>query len=386
MIPYGCQSIDQEDIQAVVSVLESNYLTQGPLVTKFEDRLKEYCGVDYAVAVNSATSALHIACLALGVGKGDLVWTSPITFVASANCALYCGASVDFIDIELSTGNISIAALEKKLAHAQANNCLPKVIIPVHFAGQPCDMQAIHQLSKQYGFSIIEDAAHAIGSSYQAYKTGCGKYSDITVFSFHPVKIITSAEGGMALTNQKELADKMRLFSSHGVTRNPDILTGEINGSWAYEQHVLGFNYRISDIHAALGLSQVDKLDEFVAKRNRLSQRYDQAFKALPCTPLITKPGSLNSYHLYVILLDESYDRESVFDELRKNDLGVNVHYIPVYKQPYYQSLGFDNHYCDEAESFYKRIITLPLFPGLTEKDQKRVVEIVKEVLGSLRS
>ena len=381
MIPYGRQSIDQDDIQAVVSVLESDYLTQGPLVTRFENCIKEYSGVEHAVAVNSATSALHIACLALDVRRGDWVWTSPITFVASANCALYCGAKVDFVDIDPTTGNLSISALEEKLVQAEQQNCLPKVLIPVHFAGQPCDMAAIKSLSERYGFCIIEDAAHAIGSSYQGHKTGCCKYSDITVFSFHPVKIITSAEGGMALSNNKKLADKMRLLASHGVTRDPEQMKFPLEGEWVYQQIDLGFNYRISDLHAALGLSQFKKLDEFISKRNELSNCYDQSFSQLPCMPLTRQDRVVNSYHLYVVLLDQKIDRAIVFDKLRAQGLGVNVHYIPIYKQPFYQSLGFTSFYCKGAEEFYKKSITLPIFPALKEKTQAEVIKVFRNVL-----
>jgi len=388
MIPYGRQQIDEDDIQTVVAALESDFLTQGPLVEKFENAIKAYCYPEqsetlHAVAVNSATSALHIACLSLGVGAGDLVWTSPITFVASANCALYCGAEIDFVDIDPSTANISIDALVKKLQEAEVNGRLPKVVIPVHFAGQPCDMAAMFSLSQRYGFQIIEDAAHAIGSSYQGHKTGACQFSDITVFSFHPVKIITSAEGGMALTREKALADKMCLLAGHGITRDPKQMQAPFEGNWGYQQVYLGFNYRMSDVHAALGLSQLNKLERFVEQRNAISRVYDKAFSGLPCKPLSTSSDRLNSYHLYMLVLDKNIDRAKVYDALREQGLGVNVHYIPVYKQPYYRSLGFAQNACKGAEQFYQHAITLPLFPAMTAKDQYEVIDIVSKTLSS---
>ena len=382
MIPYARQDITQGDIDAVVEVLRSDFLTQGPVVPRFEQAVARYCGAQYAVAVNSATSALHLACLALGLGPGDRLWTSPITFVASANCGLYCGAEVDFVDIDPRTYNLCPLALERKLITAEREGRLPKIVIPVHLRGQPCDMQAIHALSRRFGFRIIEDASHALGSRYQGEPIGSGRYSDITVFSFHPVKIITTAEGGMALTNDAELANRMTLLRSHGITRDPAQMTHEPDGPWYYQQIAFGFNYRMTDLQAALGCSQLTRLDHYVERRNELAQRYDKFLSDLPVEiPSDINPGNRSAFHLYVVLLGSSADRGSVFEKMRAEGVGVNVHYIPVHTQPYYQKLGFRAGDYPVAEAYYRRAITLPLFPTMTEADQNRVVEALAEAL-----
>lgn len=386
MIPYGRQTISEADIQAVVDVLRSDFLTQGPAVPGFEYSVANYCGAQYALAVNSATSALHIACLALGVGKGDSVWTSPITFVASANCALYCGAGVDFVDIDPHTYNMSVACLADKLAQAEKNGCLPKVVIPVHLCGQSCDMEAIHQLSKQYGFKIIEDASHAIGGNYCGEPVGNCRYSDITVFSFHPVKIITTGEGGMALTNDAGLANSMQLLRSHGITREIEQMTHEPDGPWYYQQIDLGFNYRMTDIQAALGLSQMQRLDEFVAMRHALARRYDEMLGDLPVVIPFQHPDRYSAFHLYIIRLKTEQigkTHRDVFDALRAAGIGVNLHYIPVYLQPYYQRLGFKAGRCPEAERYYAEAISLPLFPALTAAEQDQVVSALRRALSA---
>ena len=383
MIPYGRHEITQSDIDEVIQVMESDFLTQGPQVPLFEKTVANYCGVKNAIAVNSATSALHIACLALGLGAGDWLWTTPNTFVASANCGLYCGAQIDFVDIDPQTYNLCVVALEQKLIEAQAKNKLPKIIIPVHFAGQPCDMKRIYELSQQYGFKIIEDASHAIGGKYSGLPIGGCQYSDITVFSFHPVKIITTAEGGLATTNQPELAEKMQLLRSHGITRAPDLMTKN-DGGWYYEQIDLGFNYRMTELQAALGVSQMQRLDDFVATRHQLQQRYDELLKDLPVITPHQDKDSYSALHLYPIQLelDEMTRTHSqVFDELRQNDLGVNLHYIPVHTQPYYQNMGFKQGDFPNAESYYSRAISIPLFQGLSVEMQDRVVDIIKKVL-----
>ena len=384
-IPYGRQDISEADIQAVVDVLRSDYLTQGPAVPAFEKRLSAYCGAQHAVAVNSATSALHIACLALGVGFGDFVWTTPITFVASANCALYCGAQVDFVDIDPRTYNMSVERLAEKLAQAERSGKLPKVVIPVHMSGQPCDMAGIHALSKQYGFKVIEDASHAIGGKYRGEPIGNCRYSDITVFSFHPVKIITTGEGGMVLTNDAELARRMRLLRSHGITSEvADMLPRPSDEIWNYQQTGFGFNYRMTDISAALGLSQMQRLDEFVFTRHALAKRYELLLSELPVITPLQHADCYSSFHLYIIRLKTaqiSQTQREVFEALRTAGILANLHYIPVYRQPYYENMGFVKGYCPEAEQYYKEAISLPMYPGLTEAQQDRVVTVLEEAL-----
>lgn len=382
-IPYGRQSISDQDIKAVASVLKSDWLTQGPLVDQFEEAIANYCGAKQAVAVSNGTAALHIACLALGVGEGDFVWTSPNTFVASANCALYCGAQVDFVDICPDTYNLSVDKLAEKLEQAEKLGKLPKVVIPVHFSGQSCDMQGIKALADRYGFKIIEDASHAIGGTYQGGKIGSCQYSDITVFSFHPVKVVTSGEGGMCLTNDEELARKLKLFRTHGITKDPAQMTTQDEGAWYYEQIALGLNYRITDMQCALGLSQLNLLDEFVEKRNALARRYNEALADLPLKlPLVTE-NNYSAFHLYMIqvLPEASLSRRELFDHLRANNIGVNVHYIPVHTQPYYQKLGFKQGDFPCSEAYYSQAITLPLFPGLTNEGFDRITSVLHEAL-----
>ena len=384
MIPYGRQNISESDIQAVVDVLQSDFLTQGPVVPAFENALAQYCGAQHAVAVNSATSALHLACLALDVKPGDQVWTSPITFVASANCALYCGASVDFVDIDPLTYNLSVECLAEKLRQAELRGCLPKVVIPVHLCGLSCDMAVIHRLSRQYGFKIIEDASHAIGGRYQGEPIGNCRYSDITVFSFHPVKIITTGEGGMALTNDAGLAKRMALLRSHGITREPADMTQAADGPWYYQQIELGFNYRITDIQAALGLSQLNRLDAFVDRRHQLAEIYRRQLAGLPFNWQLQPDDCRSSLHLFVIRLQTSQIGKShlnVFRQLRDAGIGVNLHYIPVHLQPYYQNLGFKSGDYPQAEQYYADAITLPLYPDLTESQVLQISGALKKSL-----
>lgn len=383
-IPYGKQNISQADIDAVTDVLTSDFLTQGPQVPLFEQSIAKMVGAQFALAVNSATSALHIACLALGLGQGDILWTSPITFVASANCALYCGASVDFVDIDLDTYNMSVSALRAKLEIAKEHNCLPKVVVPVHLCGQPCDMQAIHALSLEYGFHIIEDASHAIGGSYHDHVIGSCQYSDITVFSFHPVKIITTAEGGMVLTNQSQLAEKMNLLRSHGITRQPDQMTHPADGPWYYQQIELGFNYRMTELQAALGVSQLTRLKQFVTKRHELAAYYRKILQDLPIVLPYQLPNTYSGLHLYVIrLIPEriSKTHKEVFEALRAKGIGVNVHYIPVHTQPYYQQLGFKLGDFPQAEHYYATALSLPMFPDLSTEQMDAIAQSLKEVL-----
>jgi UDP-4-amino-4,6-dideoxy-N-acetyl-beta-L-altrosamine transaminase len=383
-IPYGRQDISTADIQAVVDVLQSDWLTQGPAIPRFEQAVAEYCGVRYAVAVSSATAALHIACLAAGLGPGDWSWTSPNTFVASANCARYCGANVDFIDIDPKTYNLSITELAKQLEAAHRRQQLPKVVIPVHFAGQSCGMEAIAELAQTYHFTTIEDASHAIGGQYRGQPIGCCTYSDMTVFSFHPVKIITTGEGGMVLTNRADLYEKLIRLRSHGITRDPNLMRGLSDGPWYYQQLELGLNYRITDIQAALGFSQLQRLDEFVARRRFLADRYNQLLQSLPLILPYQDPIANSSWHLYVIQLagsDLVRRHRQVFEALRRAEIGVNLHYIPVHLQPYYQDIGFSHRSFPVAEQYYQRAISLPLYYGLTESAQDRVIAVLKEVL-----
>ena len=381
-IPYGRQDITEEDIEAVVKVLRSSFLTQGPTVPQFEKKVSQYCGVGYGVATNSATSALHIACLALGLSKGDYMWTSPITFVASANCGLYCGAKVDFVDINPKTYNMSPQALEEKLVQAEKEGRLPKIVIPVHFSGQSCDMHKIYNLSKKYGFKIIEDASHAIGGRYKKQLIGNCKYSNITIFSFHPVKIITTGEGGIALTNSSKLAKKMLLFRSHGITHDPKLMTYHPDGEWYYQQIDLGYNYRMTDIQAALGASQIHRLNKYIKKRKIISERYDYAFNSLPIVTPYRHPDSEPSYHLYVILVDE-HSRKDVFNKLRDQGVGVNVHYIPVHMQPYFLNIRCNSSNYKNAEYYYKRAISLPMYPTLLNEEQDKVINLVKDFFRS---
>ena len=372
MIPYGRQDIDEKDIEAVISTLKSDWLTQGPSIPRFERALADYCGVEHAVAVNSATSALHIACLALGVEQGDMVWTSPNSFVASANCAIYCGATVDFVDISLDTGNMCIEALEEKLVHAKATNTLPKAVIPVHFAGQSCDMRAISKLAEDYGFYIIEDASHAVGGAFKNTPVGRCEYSDICVFSFHPVKIITTMEGGMALTSNETLAEKMMQLRSHGITNDPSKMQCSSDGPWYYEQIDLGFNYRMNDVEAALGLSQLSRLDSFVEARNKLVAIYNGKLSTEPkIVPLSLAPNVYCSYHLYVVRIEgiDQTQHRHIIESLRSKGIFAHVHYIPIHLQPYYQTKLPKNYALPNAERYYREAITLPLYPKLTPSE-----------------
>jgi UDP-4-amino-4,6-dideoxy-N-acetyl-beta-L-altrosamine transaminase len=380
-IPYGRQQISEEDIEAVVRVLRSDYLTQGPAVPAFEKAVARYCGAAHALAMNSATSALHVACLALGVGPGDRVWTSPVTFVASANCALYCGAAVDFVDIDPASGNMSTDHLAEKLEHAERDGTLPKVVIPVHLSGRSCDMKTIRALSHRFGFTVIEDASHAIGARYDGAPVGACRYSDITVFSFHPVKIITTAEGGMAMTQDATLARRMECLRSHGITRDPADMTHKPDGPWYYQQIDLGFNYRMTDVQAALGLSQMSMLDDFVDQRQWLAARYAEGLAAQPLRLPPVEPEGRSALHLYVVQVGAGYDRLTVFEALRAREIGVNVHYIPVYLQPYYAARGFRPGQCPAAEQYYAGAISLPMHPGLSEADQDRVIGALEDAL-----
>ena len=379
MIPYGKQDINQADIEAVTSVLESDFLTQGPQVPLFEKTVADYCGAKFGVAVNSATSALHIACLALELGKNDWLWTSPNSFVASANCGLYCGAKIDFVDIDTQTYNLSTTELEKKLIQAKKDNKLPKVLVPVHFAGQSCNMKRIHVLSKEYGFKIIEDASHAIGGKYLNKPIGNCQYSDITVLSFHPVKIVTTAEGGLATTNNKQLARCMQLLRSHGITRDSSLMNKLPDGDWYYQQTALGFNYRMTELQAALGVSQMQRVDAFVAKRHALQERYNSLLNDLPIIKPYQDKDSYSALHLYPIQI--SQNRKQVFNQLRGSDIGVNVHYIPIHTQPYYQQFGFKKGFFPNSEAYYDKAISIPLFHTMTTKEQDVVYNTLKKAL-----
>ena len=384
-IPYGRQDITQDDIDAVVAVLKSDFLTQGPLITQFEAALVAHTGAQFAVAVSNATAALHIACLALDLGPGDWLWTTPNTFVASANCALYCGAKVDFVDTDPKTYNLCAHNLEAKLIEAEKAGRLPKVVVPVHLTGQPCDMAAIHALSQKYGFKIIEDASHAIGGQYKGEPIGNGRYSDITVFSFHPVKIITTAEGGMALTNNPVIASRLGLLRSHGITRDPALMTEPMHGPWYYHQVALGYNYRMTDMQAALGVSQMTRLVLYVKRRHDIAHRYNELLADLPLTLPWQHPDSYSGYHLYVVRLQLdkiSVTHRQVFEALRAKDIMVNLHYIPVHTQPYYQQIGFKQGDFPEAERYYREAISIPMHVNLTDADLQYVANSLREAMG----
>lgn len=392
MIPYGRQDINQADIDAVVKVLRSNFLTQGPAVPAFEQAIVTKMGAEHAVAVNSATSALHVACLALELGHDDRLWTTPNSFVASANCGRYCDAEIDFVDIDPLTWNLSVPRLKEKLVQARKENRLPKIVVPVHFAGQPVEQEAIWELAQEYGFRVLEDASHAIGASRNDEPVGSCRWSDITVFSFHPVKIITTGEGGMALTNDAELARRMVMLRSHGITRdathfqdqNYKLENGCVPASWYYEQQILGYNYRMTDIHAALGMSQLERLGRYIERRNVLAQRYNYALKELPLQLPTIRPENQSSYHLYVVRLKRNSmvkTHRQIFDELQQRGIGVNLHYIPIHLQPYYRELGFKQGQYPEAEAHGDEAFTLPLYPALTEQEQDQVVIALREVL-----
>lgn len=379
VIPYGRQDIDAADIAAVVEVLHSDWLTQGPAIPRFEQAMAGRVGARHAIAVCNATAAMHLACRALGLGPGGRLWTSPNTFVASANCGLYCGATVDFVDIDPATLNMSVAALTAKLEAAERNGTLPNIVVPVHFAGQPCDMADIGELARRYGFAVIEDASHAVGAEYRGEPTGNCRHSDITVFSFHPVKIMTTGEGGMLLTNRDDLAEKLALLRSHGITRDPARMSGASHGAWYYEQVDLGYNYRITDIQAALGASQINRLEGFLARRRALAARYGQLLASLPVTGQIQLPGCQSSWHLYPVRVGAG--RRAVFDSLRAAGIGVNVHYIPVHTQPHYRALGFKAGDFLEAERYYSEAISLPMYASLNDAQQDKVVAALQRAV-----
>jgi UDP-4-amino-4,6-dideoxy-N-acetyl-beta-L-altrosamine transaminase len=384
MIPYARQSIDEADIEAVLSCLRSEWLTQGPMVPLFEREAANSCGASYAVAVNSATSALHVACMALGLAPGDWFWTSPNTFVASANCALYCGASVDFVDIDPRTYNMSCKCLEEKLEAASKNGKLPKIVMPVHFGGQSCEMAEIYALSLRYGFRVIEDASHAIGGSYQGASVGSGRFSDITVFSFHPAKILTTCEGGMAVTNKADIYERMLMLRTHGITSTPELMHPRpLNEIWNYQQLLLGYNYRMSDLHASLGLSQLSKVSNFVNARRAIARRYDLAFNGLPLLTPWQHPDSQSSYHLYPVRVKAECNKtqKEVYQRMRSEEIMVNIHYIPVYRQPLYEALGYPLGYCGEAERFFKEVISLPMYASLTLEEQTETIEKLKKIV-----
>jgi UDP-4-amino-4,6-dideoxy-N-acetyl-beta-L-altrosamine transaminase len=385
MIPYGRQSITPDDIDAVARVLQSDFLTQGPVVPAFERSVADHCGVEHAVAVNSATSALHIACLALGLGPGDELWTTPVSFVASANCGLYCGARVDFVDVDPVSVNMSVDALEGKLVEAAREGRSPKIVVPVHLSGQPCDMKRIRELSFEYEFKVIEDASHAIGATYLNTVVGDCAYSDVTVFSFHPVKIITTGEGGMALTRDADVARLMQLLRSHGITRDPASMTEPPHGGWYYQQIGLGFNYRLTDIQAALGVSQMRRLQVMLERRRQLADGYDKGLSALPIQLPQRLDDRSSAWHLYVVRLTDAckVSRATVFQRLRDAGIGVNVHYIPIHLQPYFQNLGFKSGDFPNSEEYYRRAITLPIFPSMSDEQQHVVVSELSRALRS---
>jgi UDP-4-amino-4,6-dideoxy-N-acetyl-beta-L-altrosamine transaminase len=382
VIPYGRQDVTQADVDAVTAALRADFITQGPAIPRFEEAVTRRAGAAHGVAVNSATSALHVACLALGLGPRGLLWTVPNTFVASANCARYCGADVDFVDIDRGTWNLSVPALREKLLRARREGRLPDVVVPVHFGGQPTEQEAIWELAREFGFKVLEDASHSIGARRSGEPAGSCRWSHVAVFSFHPVKIVTTAEGGIALTNDAELAERMRMLRTHGVTRDAARLRlgGASPPAWHYEQQLLGFNYRLTDLHAALGTSQLERLDAYVERRNALARRYDAALRALPLQRPFIRPENRSAFHLYVVRVDAK-ERRRVYDELRRRGVGANVHYLPVHLQPYYRSLGFREGLCPEAEAHGDTAITLPLFPRLTEGEQDRVVEALRDIL-----
>ncbi len=382
MIPYGRQDITQEDLASVVEVLQSDWLTQGPMVPQFEQSVMDKTGAKFAVAVNSATSALHLACLALGLGPNDWLWTSPNTFVASANCARYCGANVDFVDIDPATYNLSVDSLAQKLMQAEKLGKLPKIVVPVHFAGQSCNMKEIYALSQQYGFHIIEDASHAIGGKYNEKFIGNCEYSDITIFSFHPVKIITTCEGGMAVTNKANLFDDMQRLRSHGITRDAQKMQGVSQGPWYYEQLDLGFNYRMTDLQAALGVSQMSRLDKYIQRRQQIAAVYNQQLADLPLILPFQQAHFSSAFHLYVVQVDPEQtkvNRENLFDSLREAQIGVNVHYIPVHTQPYYKNLGFKVGDFPQAEHYYNHAISIPMYATLTDQEQSHVINALRK-------
>ena len=384
MIPYGRHEIDALDIEAVVDALRSNFITQGSKVGEFEGSITNYVGAKFGVATNSATSALHLACMALGLGRDDWLWTSPISFVASANCGLYCGARIDFVDIDKKTITMCPIALEKKLVEAKRQNRLPKIVIPVHMGGQSCDMVEIHKLSKIYGFKIIEDASHAIGGHYNNSPVGCCRYSDVTVFSFHPVKIITTAEGGMAVTNNQEVAEKMALLRSHGVTRDEDKMPVSSDGPWFYQQIETGFNYRMNELQAALGISQFKRLNNIVLRRNNLANRYDKLLEKFPLSLPLRIEGTYSSFHLYIVRLKFDHikiDKKQIFHSLKKKGIGANVHYIPIHTQPVFRSLGFVSGDFPQAEHYYSEAMSIPLFHSMTNEQQDLVVDALMSTL-----
>jgi len=384
MIPYGRQDIISTDIDAVVKVLKSDFITQGPVVPKFERLICDYTSAKYSIATNSATSALHIACLALGLGACDYLWTTPNTFVASANCGLYCGSKVDFVDIDPKTYNLSPQLLEKKLIKAEKEGVLPKIVVPVHFSGQSCDMEKIYKLSQKYGFKIIEDASHAIGGKYKGQLIGNCKYSNITIFSFHPVKIITTGEGGIALTNSSVLKEQMQLLRSHGITRDQDLMTQKIEGSWYYQQIGLGYNYRMTDMQAALGISQIKRIDSFINNRHKIKKKYDQKLLEMPVVLPFQDSNAHSAMHLYAIQIKHNIVKKShkqLFDEMRARNIGVNLHYIPIHLHPYYMQMGFKQGDFPNAESYYSRAMSLPIFNTMTDFQQNKVITALSEVL-----
>lgn len=384
MIPYGRQDIDEDDIAAVVAVLRSDWLTQGPVLARFEEAVAQRCGARHAVAVCNATAALHIACMALELGEGDILWTSPNTFLASANCGIYCGAEPDFVDIDPRSYNMSTAALERKLEAARRSGRLPKVVVPVHFAGQSCDMARIGELAREYGFSVIEDASHAVGGSYRGEPVGACRHAAMTVFSFHPVKIVTSGEGGMVLTNDARLYERLQLLRSHGMTRDPALMDRAPDGPWYYQQVMLGYNYRMTELQAALGLSQLRRLDDFIARRHAIAARYDRLLAGLPVDVPWRDPDAHSAFHLYVIRVRPGEcprSHREVFEGLRARGIGVNLHYIPVHTQPYYRRYGFREGDFPEAERYYREAISLPMYAALTDAEQDSVVAALREAL-----